>query len=310
MNNQQQPQAHPNQPQGQGQIPDHRVAEMEQRLRQMELQNTQLRTTVDFLQRGNQNPQAQPQQSAFKPEVADAIKQLVNERLAPMETQYKQQIGFLVDQLDQAKYQLNYGNEKFKPYHDKVEQIRQQEIARGNFVPREEILRMVHFEETGKKQVTPQPQQQAAEAPKPPVFDPFFNTWVDPVTKMPVQPQGNQAFAPDDPNQPPQTQQQMPGQQQPVQQQFQPPAQQQNWQPQPQMQQPQQHQVQPGVRQPMQTQHPYGNAYGQNFGLPGQGVNNPATTQNQPNPRAPLDLATATEADLDAFERSFGEIPL
>lgn len=301
MNRQPQPQMPPNQPQGQGnQLPEHRLAELENRLRQAELQNTQLRTTLDFVQRGQQNPAQAPQQSAFKPEVADAIKQLVNERLAPMETQHKQQIGFLVDQLDAAKFQLNYGAEKFAPYQEKVEQIRQQEIARGNFVPREEILRMVYFEETGKKNVQPAPEAPAA--PKAPVFDPYFNTYVDPDTKLPIQP--NQNFAPEQMQEQPQN---MPPQQMPpAQPQFQPQPQQ-NWQP---PQQPQQFQVQPGARQPNQTMHPHGNAYGQNFGLPGQGVNTPAQSGTQSNPRAPLNLETATEADLQAFENSFGEIPL
>ncbi len=277
MNPQQPPQMPPNQQP----VPDHRFGEMQERLRQLELQNTQLRTTVDFLKQPQGQQQAQP--SAFKPEVEEAIRSLVNQRLAPVETQYRQQIGYLADQLDQAKFDLHYGGEKFKPYHEKVEQLRQIEIAKGNYVPREDLLRMVHFEETGKKSVTPAPAEPPAQ--QQPKFDPFFQTMVDPVTGMPLQPDPEQQFQ--------QPQQPAPQYQQPVQQ----------------FQQPQQP-PQPQHRPPVQSNHPYGNAYGQSFQLPGQGVNHPAATQSPQNQRAPLDLATATDSDLEAFERNFGEIPL
>lgn len=308
MNNQNnQSQGFPNQqPQNQNQqVPDHRIADMEKRFRELELQNTQLRTTVDFLKGNAQQRPAQqdPNVPAFKPEVAGAIDKLLESKLAPMHEQYRQQIGYMQDRLDQANYKLSYGGDKYAPYHEKVEQLHQQNIAQGRWVPREEILRMVHFEEAGKKQTPPDPQQVQQQAQ--PKFDPFFNKYVDPNTGLPIQ--GAQEN-PEDPGQ----NQQMPNPQ--MQNQFQPqvPA----WQQQPPQNQyqqpPQQGQYgsqQPGVRQPMNTQHPHGNAYGQQFQLPNQGVNNPAGNQGQPNPRAPLSLESG-DAELEAFERNFGEIPL
>lgn len=275
---QQQPQTPPNQP-----MPDHRLNEIQEKMRQLELQNTQLRTTVDFLKQGGQPPQ-QERSPQFKPEVEEALKGFVKSQVDPIHVQYRQQIGYLADQLDQAKFQMNYGGEKYKAYMDKVENIRQQEIAQGKYVPREDILRMVYFEEAKSKAMTPDPAPQAEK--KEPVFDPFFQTYVDPVTKMPIQPgqQLEQEAAP-------QTTPQMPQQMQTV-------------------QQVQPTQVQPGALPPQQTNHPFGNAYGQNFGLPGQGLNSPNNPAPQANPRAPLDLATISEADLEAFEKNFGEIPL
>lgn len=302
MNNQNnQSQGFPNQPQNQNQqVPDHRIAEMEKRFRDLELQNAQLRTTVDHLKGFAQQKPQQDGQPAFKPEVATAIEKLLEQKMAPMHEQYRQQIGFMQDRLDQANYRLTYGGEKYAPFHEKVEQIHQQNIAQGRWVPREEILRMVHFEEAGKKQTPPDPQQVQQQAQ--PKFDPFFNKFVDPQTGLPIQgaPEG---FEDQGNGQQNQTQNFQPQNQQV------PPWQQQQ---QVQQQPPQQNQYgyqQPGVRQPMNTQHPHGNAFGQNFQLPNQGVNNPAGQQNQPNPRAPLSLDSG-EAELEAFERQFGEIPL
>ena len=292
MNQQQQSQMPPNQPQ----VPDHRLSEMQERLRVLELQNMQLRTTLDQVARP-QNPNQPAQPGPFKPEVEDAITQILQRRLEPIQQQYKQQIGFLADQLDQARFEVNYGSDKFKPYHEKVKQVRDQELAQGRYMTREEALRLVHFEETGKKQITPEPPKPQETAPK---FDPFFGTNVDPQTGLPVQP--NQQMQ--DPNwQESQPQNpQVPQQFAPQYQTAQPPQY-------PPQNQPYPQQTPPGARQPMQTNHPYGNAYGQQFTLPNQGVNNP-THQSQPNPRAPLNLETATEADLEAFERNFGEISL
>lgn len=297
MNQQQKPntQMPPNPPQNP--MPDHRLQEMQERLRTLELQNQQLRTSMDYVTRGQQNPQAPAtQQSKFNPEVETAIRDLVQAQLAPIHTQYRQQIGFLADKLDQANFDLHYGGDKFAPYRDKVEHLRQREQAQGRYISREDALRMVYFEETGRKNVQPQqPQQPAQEqAQQQPKFDPFFNAYVDPKTGLPLQP-GQQAQPEQQPPQPG-AEQQVEVPQNPQQQFNQPPA-----------NQPQFGQMQPGV--PQQGQHPYGNAYGQQFQLPNQGVNTPAMS-SQPNARAPLDLATASAADLEAFEKQFGDIPL
>jgi hypothetical protein len=161
---------------------------------------------------------------------------------------------------------------------------------------------MVYFDETGKKNVEPQAPQAPA-APANPVFDPFFNTMVDPATGKPVNAQQTASYAPDEGQQQYQQQQapqQTPWQQQPQQMQQQP-------------QQQQYSQTPPGVRAPQATNHPNGNAYGQQFQLPNQGVNPqmaPAyQQQNQNSGRQPLNLDSA-EADLQAFEDNFGDIPL
>ncbi len=293
-------------------VPDHRLNELQERLRQLELQNTQLRTTVDYLKQGPQNGQAQPnQQPLFKPEVEEAIKQVVQQRIAPLETQYRQQIGYLADQLDDARFNQNYGSEKFKPYHQKVEQVRQQALAENRYISREDALRLVYFEETGKKNVEPQPQAQVQTQPK---FDPYFGTMVDPQTGKPIT-QDTSGFAPqemvDENGNPVQTHN-MQAQPQNMQmqqvQQMQP-----QWQQAPtqQFQPQQQQQFAPGAQPPRQmSNHPNGNAYGQNFQLPNQGLNQAAAPAHQQmNGRQALSL-DSTDADLQAFENNFGDIPL
>jgi hypothetical protein len=278
-------------------VPDHRLQEMQERLRQLELQNTQLRTTVDYMRQGPQGAAQPPANPIFKPEVEEAIKQVVNQRLQPMEQQYRQQIGFLADQLDEAKFNLNYSNDKFKPYHDKVKQIHQQAIAENRYITREDALKMVYFEETGKKNVEPTPQVQEPQQPK---FDPFFGTTVDPTTGKPIMPD-NSGFAPQEEQIMQQGQQPMHNMQaqQPMQWQQQQQQPQQQW---------QQQQVAPGAQAPM-SQHPHGNAYGQ-FQLPNQGMNPQSAPQHQQNSaRGPLGL-DSSDADLQAFENNFGDIPL
>lgn len=309
MNNQ-----NPQMPPNQHQVPDHRITEMAEKLRQMELQNTQLRTQIDMLAQRNQPQQNSNEPdpgAAFQPEVKSALDKFIEtkmqSRLSQLDTQYRQQIGMLYDRLDEANYQLKYGGDKYKDLAPKVEQLRQQYQAQNQYITREEALRIVHFEESGKKQLNPDPAQTAPQK-KDPVFDPYFNTFVDPDTRMPVKPHtpGSEADI--------ENQMQNPAQQQ-FNQQGQPPAQ--GWQP-PQQQAPQQPQgpqygnYQPGQYQPQaQSTHPYQNPYGQQFQLPGQGVNNPAppTHQAHGNRRVELSLE-ATDADLEAFEKQFGDIPL
>lgn len=278
MQQQQQPQTPPNQ------VPDNRLNEMMERLRQLELQNTALRTTIDHLKgvKPTGEPQAPP---LFKPEVEDAIKQTVQKIVQPMQEQHRQAVGYLTDQLDEARFTAKYGGEKYQPFLQKVEQMRQAQIAQNQWVPREQILQMVYFEETGKKEMKPDAPAQTPPTPQEPKFDPYFGTYVDPTTNRPIHAA------------PPETEEQAP---QPM-----------PWQtPQaPTPQPPQQpYQTPPGVRT-HQTQHPFGNAYGQQFQLPNQGVNAQGTPGNQPNPRAPLSLM-ASDSDLKAFEDSFGDIPL
>ncbi len=287
MNNYNKP---PQMPANQQQVPDHRMEQMQERLRQLELQNTQLRTTVDFMrkpQAPGQPPQTNP---AFKPEVEEAIKQTIQSIVGPMQEQHRQQVGYLADQLDQQKFQTSYaGNEKFQKLIPKVEELRQQALAENRYMTREEALRLAYFEETGKKNVAPEPQQQKQEAP---VYDPFFNAVVDPQTGKPFV---TDPYAPvEDPAYQPQQQQPQWNQQQMQPQQFQQPQQQQTQQPQWGQQAPQQ------VAQQQ---------FAPQFQLPQQGMNPQAAPSYQPNGRGPLDL-TASDADLQAFEQNFGDIPL
>lgn len=294
-------------------VPDHRFDEVMEKMRLLEMQNQQLRGQIDMMAKTGQQ-QGQPgqtqQNSPFKPEVQQAITELVNQRLEQERTGFRQQIGMLYDQLDAVNFSAKYSGDKFAKYHDKVDRLRQQYQSQNQYITREDALRMVYFEETGKKDVAPQPQAQTPPPQQQPVYDPYFQTWVDPQTGRPIA--GPQATpAPEegeaDPNQ----------QQQPGQQQWQrppPPAQQQQWAPPTQAQAPQAqptgHFV-PGHRTPPGANHPHGNAYGQTFQLPNQGLNQQAapTHQAQGGARSPLSLESS-EADLAAFENQFGDIPL
>lgn len=284
-------------------VPDHRLEEVMQKMKTLELQNQQLRGQIDYMaKQGQPQGQQQPQQpSPFKPEVQEAIAQLVNQKLEAERTGFRQQIGMLYDQLDAVNYTTKYSGEKFAKYHDKVERLRQQYQAQNQYVSREDALRMVYFEETGKKDVQTQPPQvQTPPPPKQPVFDSFFGTFVDPDTGKPIAPQ---APTGEEPQEPPQQQWQQPT----------PPAQQ-PWAQAPQAPPPpaqQAGQFYPGQRVPQGQNHPNGNAYGQTFQLPNQGVNAPSapTHQAAASARAPLSLESS-DAELAAFENQFGDIPL
>jgi hypothetical protein len=273
------------------QIPDHRMDELNDRLRTLELQNTQLRTTIDMLKQPA-NPQAQPSQQLFKPEVQEAIAATVKSIVEPMQQQFRHQIGYMADQLDQTRFASQYGGDKYAKLVPKVEQLRAQEQAQGRYITREEALRIVHFDESGKKQLDPAPVT-VAPVQVQPKFDPYLQTWVD-EKGQPTQ------YVP--PQEQPQVQ---PQQTQQFQQVGQFPAQPQTVQP----QQVQQVQWQPGVKPPVATNHPNGNAYGQQFTLPGQGMNQATTTGQAPTMRGPLSL-DSSESEMKAFETQFGDIPL
>lgn len=301
--NQPNPQTPPNQQHGQ--VPDQRLEQIMERMRTMELENQRLRGQVDFMaQKANpQAPNQQPKPSLFKPEVQDAITQLVQDRLdSVMEKErgtHRQQIGYLADQLDQAKYQMNYGGDKYAKFQEKVDRLRQDYQARQQYITREDALRLVYFEETGKKGATPDPQAPAAPPPQP-VLDRYTGQWVDPTTGQPAQPQRFSA-APEEIEQP---------------QQFQPTPPAQGWQGQ---QQPQQQQplpmtgnIPPGGRVPPGVGSPWTNPHGQNFTLPNQGMNpgSPSAQAGTPTMKGPISIETSTDADLKAFEDKYGDIAL
>lgn len=263
--------------------------EMQERFRTMELQNAQLRAQIDMMakQARGQAP-TEPKKQLFQPEVEQALNQLVEERLRPIHDQYRNQLGYLADQLDQTKFQSQYGGDKYQKFTPKVEQLRQQYQAQGQYISREDALRMVYFEETAKKNLTPDPIQPAQPATPPaPVYDPYFKAYVDPTTGKPITDMSQ--FAPPETPAPAAPQAPvMPQQQPPVQAYGQHPPQAPN----------------------AQYQQPVAQAPAQQFVLPGQGVNQPAAATHQSaNPRQALDLYSS-EADLEAFENSFGDIPL
>jgi hypothetical protein len=274
----------PNQvPSLQNQVPDHRFDELNERLRTMELQNTQLRTTIDMLKQPQPGAQPPPN-NLFKPEVQEAIAATVKSIVEPMQQQFRHQIGFMADQLDQTRFSAQYGGEKYEKLVPKVEQLRQREQAQGRYITREDALRIVHFEESGKKTLEPAPAAAAPAAPTPPRFDPYLQKWV---TDEPAAQQPQTQEAPQQVQNPTPDQQQWPQQ----------------------TQQPQTQQWQPGSKPPMQTNHPMGNAYGQQFTLPGQGVNQPANQGQSAAMKGPLSL-DSSDADMKAFESQFGDIPL
>lgn len=290
---QQQQQTPPNQQQ----VPDHRLNELMERIRQLELQNTQLRTTVDFVTKGNKQQQP-PQESAFKPDVEKALVDIIRRELNPFQEQVKNQVGLVFDATDEAKFRLQYSDPKYAKYHAKVDQMRKEYEAQGRWIPREEALRIVYFEETGKK-AAGEPQAPAAQPQ--PKFDPYFGTMVDPTTGLPMTAEQMKALQP--PAEPDQFGQQPPPQQ--VQQPWpqQQPQPQQQW-----TQAPQNQGYPPGGQRPghnLNPNHPMANP----FGLPSQGVNQPAPAQRQAAVPTQISLESS-DADLEAFADKFGDIPL
>lgn len=171
------------------QLPEHRLQELEDRLRNAETQNAQLRGTLNALSGQQQNPQGQQQGQTqdpgvqFKPEVQQAIEKMVQSQVGQIKQTYDQALGNVWDQLDEAKYQLKYGTDKFEKYGDKVQQMRNEAISQGRFLSREEALRYIVFEETNKKP-TPQPQEPQIQ----PVWDQNLGHFVHPGTTEPWYP--------------------------------------------------------------------------------------------------------------------------
>jgi hypothetical protein len=289
------PQAPPNPNPPNNQVPDHRIDQMVERMRLLELQNSQLRGQIDVMARPAQQPGQPPAQPLFKPEVQQAIAQLVEEKLNTERVSHRQQIGWLADQLDQAKFQTNYGGEKFAKLIPKVDQLRQEYQAQNKYITREDALRMVYFEETGKKSVVPDPAP-APQAPPQPVYDRYLGQYVDPRTGRPADPQAYQQE---------EIQEEQP------QESFQPTPPAQGWQPPQATPHVQQNTggMYPGQRIPPGAASPNGNAYGQNFSLPQQGINPPSAAQHVQTQRGPLSIE-ATDSDLKAFEAKYGDIPL
>lgn len=257
-------------------LPDHRQNELAEKLRRLEEQNNQLRGQIDFMAKQMTPGQKPPEESPFEPKVQQAINAEINRLIQPMKEKFEQRIGFLLDQNDDLKYRINYGNEKFQPFESKVQEIRKEYEAQGRYITREDALRIAYFEETGKK-AQPEPQVKEKQEPK---FDPYFQTMVDPETGLPIK----------DGQEPQQTQDQTEEQ----------------WrQPQQQWQQPQQQQWAPGTK-PQTSFNPMMNPYSQQPQLPQDFAPKPATANRGPQ-KLNLSLE-ASDDDLRAFEEQLGDI--
>jgi hypothetical protein len=280
-------------PPGQHPVPDHRLEELQNELKAMRDQNSQLRGQVDYMAKNINGPQApaKPVESPFDPKVDEAlnakIQGMFQNLIDPLKQTVEQQIGFVVDKTDELSYKQQYNNDRFAKFNDKVETLRQDYQTKGQYLPREEALKIVYFEETGRKaspeqiQATPEPQPQ-------PQFDQWSQSFIDPVTGQPVDPatvNQEQHFVPPQETPPaPQPTQVMPGAQH-------------------------QRQAMPtGFEQNQHSNHPHSNPYGQPPALPGQGVNAPASQPHgNPNQITNLELG-ASDAELEAFEQKFGNV--
>lgn len=255
------------------QVPDHRFEELQRQLREVREQNNALRGQIEQMA----NPQKQAKDPVFKPEVEEAIADVVQRRVAQGLVEeinrLKNTVGFVVDGMDQVTFNQKYANDRYKPFHKKVEEVRQQAQARGQYLTREQALQMVYFEETGKK-----PQEAPATQNKEPKFDPYLGMYVD-ENGRPINPAQSPAPTEDE------------GQQQMTPQGHQAPQGQAPMGQQGQQQAPQQ--VPPGAQQ---------------FNLPGVspvGQQAPAPTSGH----LELSLDASDEA-LSQFESRYGDIPL
>ncbi len=314
-------------PNPQNQQPEHRLKELETKLRNLELQNVQLRTTLNHVNQPNNpaaQPAADPNTPVFDPSVKQAINSLVEAKLQPIQTQYQYALGALHDQVDEAKFNQKYGGEKFKPYMPKVQEMRQDAIAQNRFIGREDALKLVFFESEGKKA-----QPAKIEPTHQPQWDQNLGSFVHPGTtepwypgqpvktpapvptvdgQVPVQTPGQPVVQPQQvPGQPPQQLQQVPPQQVPQQVPPQGPQQVQSQEPQPFFQPEFGQQTQPAAQIPLQTpQVPVQN----NFQAPQLPDASPNPVGNFQDPNAmSIDLDSSPE-DLDAWERKYGDQPL
>lgn len=296
MNNQQTSQM----PQGgQQNVPDHRLDEIMSEVRKLRDENNQLRGQIDYIsQAKGANQQTQtPVESPFDPKVDKALNEkfqrMLQESLTGVEQKLSQQIGYVVDRTDELSFKQTYGSERFQKFHEKVDRLREDYQRRGQYIPREEALRIVYFEETGKK-AHPEPTTQE---PAKPEYDPYFGTMVDPQTKLPVQSQA--ATQLDDWGNPIPVQNQQVMPEQNVQQQSaQVPT-----------QQTQQQAMPTGFEQRTNQTHPYNNPFNQPPQLPNQGMSPSAPGSQQGTQRMTLDLY-ASDDQLAAFEKNFGNVPL
>lgn len=120
----------------------------------------------------------------FKPEVEQALQQKFNSLIAPIDQKYSQVIGTMRDETDQAKFELKFRDSRYADKVSQVEDEARRMQARGQWAPREEILKHMVFAETGKKAQEPA----AKAAPAPAKYDNYTGQYVDPATGQFVPP--------------------------------------------------------------------------------------------------------------------------
>jgi hypothetical protein len=282
------------------QVPDERLTQMANRLRDLENQNNQLRGQVDFLARGTQQPQQQ-KQSKFSPDVEAAITERVQEIVAPIQEQLRNTQGYMHDQVDHVTFMQKYNKPQYEKYLEQVENVRREAQAQGRWIPREQALQYVYFNETGKKPA-PENTQQVTPAQDVPVYDTFLGQYVNSkgqVVDPPNVVDADKALQQAAQQQPVQQPQQMGMPVQQAAQQFQQqPVQQQQWPAQQQQMQPQQFQ-----QQPVQQQQP-------GFQLPNQNPPDQARVASPaPGQHFGIDLTSSDQA-LDQWGNKYGDIPL
>jgi hypothetical protein len=171
-----------------GNVPDARLDQMQREMRELRDQNQQLRGQVDHMSRASQPNAKPPDQPFFKPEVAQALDQKFNPILQQIRSEFQQATGMMMDQTDQAKFELRYRGTKLESFVAKVEDQQRSLQSQGKWLPREQILQQLYFEETGRKAQDPQYTQTQAPPAQPPQYDTYTGQWRDPATNQVVAP--------------------------------------------------------------------------------------------------------------------------
>lgn len=160
------------------QVPDQRLQQISDQLRQIAQENAQLRAHIDAQTQAIRQPIA-PKPALFDERTQQALDQYVNEKMKPIVTDYQNRLGFMADQTDALKFQLEHGVDTYKKNAEKIEALRQEKQAQGQWIPRSDAYKFVHYEETSKKPAV------IPEAPKGPMFDPYVQKWVTPDSALP-----------------------------------------------------------------------------------------------------------------------------
>lgn len=156
-------------------IPDQRFEELQKQMRAYREENQQLRGQVDFLARQGQKPN-EPKSSPFKPDAEKAIEEKFASMMQSHQQNFAATVGMMKDDLDQTKFETRYRDSNYAKYLPRVEEEMASMRNRGQWMPREEVLKHLYFEETGRKAKEPATQA----TPQGPVWDPYVGRYVNP----------------------------------------------------------------------------------------------------------------------------------